>query len=60
MQRFTLGERWWEAQKTYIIDEEDEKTYQMHLDLQRKEKAARKKPEIVTQDMVKERMGDLR
>ena len=52
--------RWWESQKAAIIDEKEELTYQMNLDLQRKEKADIKAREVVSDEMVRQRMGDMK
>jgi len=60
IQTHTLGVRWWESQKAAIIDEKEELTYQMHLDLQRKEKADIKAREVVSDEMVRQRMGDMK
>lgn len=53
----TLGETWWENHKAKLVDERNNKLLAEHAALLKKEKAEAKDKEIVSDEMIKQRMG---
>ena len=56
----SLGETWWEYHKANLVEARDEIRRKELAELARKEKAAAKDKEIVSDDMILQRMGYFR
>jgi len=55
--QYTLGELWWENHKANLMDERAEKKAAEMAELIKKESAASKENELVSDDMIRKRMG---
>jgi hypothetical protein len=55
--QYSLGETWWETHKANLADERQGRRDREQAELLRKEKAAIKDKEVVSDEMIQQRMG---
>jgi hypothetical protein len=55
--QYTLGETWWENHKALLAEDRQERRDKEQAALMKKEKAAAKEKEVVSDEMIKQRMG---
>lgn len=55
--QYTLGESWWENHKAKLAEERQERRDREQAALLKKEKAEKKEKEIVSEEMIRQRMG---